>query len=166
EKQPNKTAIIYQGQCISYREFYHRVCQLRQGIQILTRNRTPKVAILLGNEPDFLALFFAVISLGGIAVPFDPKWSDRDATHAMEEADPDIVITNKSFVEMTRYHFQAIDIEAVRAVEGDVPSNGQKPHANDAFYLGFTSGSTGRPKGFLRNHGSWLSSFLSAEQAF
>src|SRR5699024_2314699 len=42
----------------------------------------------------------------------------------------------------------------------------QKPHANDAFYLGFTSGSTGRPKGFLRNHGSWLASFLAAEQAF
>lgn len=166
QKQPDKTAIVYQGQRMTYREFYDQVCRLRYGIRNLTCHEEPKVAILLENEPEFLTLFFAIISLGGIAIPFDPKWSRRDAVHAMEEAEPDIVISSQRFSNAARYHLPATTIEEVKTTENMYRLNTDEVHVDKPFYIGFTSGSTGNPKGFVRNHHSWLTSFLAAEQAF
>lgn len=117
--------------------------------------------IAIGNEPEFLSIFFAVVTLGWIAIPFDPKWSDDDKKYVLKVTKPDLFVGEKQ-----KQH------EKVTPLRSLLVSREQKTpvywhhHREEIFYIGFTSDSTGTPKGFMRSHHSWLKSFEVAEEAF
>jgi len=167
-EHPDKSAINYEDSIITYGDFYRTICQIQQHLLNINHKKEPqKVAILIGNEPAFLELFFAVVTLGWTAIPFDPKWSEREAVQIMKTAEPDLIITSKQFSETTSYAFDLVhDIETLKKTPLSPVTNMWDTYSNESFYLGFTSGSTGSPKGFIRSHKSWLTSFSAAEQAF
>lgn len=168
EKYPDKAAVIYEGSTMSYPCFYHSVCQLRQQLKVISQqNRSQRVGVLIGNEPVFLELFFAIVTLGWVAIPFDPKWSRREAEKVMNKAKPDIIISNKTFLESASYSFDNVyDIDRLKESSTNDNEIVKEIDENEPFYLGFTSGSTGTPKGYIRNHKSWLASFIAAEETF
>lgn len=165
---PEKTAILYENQVITYAEFYRTICRIQQHLLSRKRDNSPKrVAILIGNEPAFLEMYFAVITLGWIAIPFDPKWSKRDIERIRKTVDMDLIITSKNFPESISTIFdKPYEIETLQTLSSQKVDNEWKHDINTPFYLGFTSGSTGIPKGFIRKHKSWLTSFSVAEQVF
>ncbi|WP_194165607.1 AMP-binding protein [Oceanobacillus sp. CFH 90083] len=165
QEQPDKAAIYFQEETITYLAFYEKVQQYRALLQKQVKtHKAQKVALFIGNEPAFLEAYFAVITLGWVAVPFDIKWSESEAARVMEMAEPDLVVASSSFQERASYHFPiAFFTEDVQ--EAEKAAAGRFP-ADRSFYLGFTSGSTGHPKGFVRNHTSWLTSFTAGEKAF
>lgn len=125
------------------------------------------MALLIGNEPAFLELFFAIVTLGWVAIPFDPKWSAQEAIRINDNAQPDLMITSKQFINVAQYHFTStIAIEEIKKTVNDHQEIHSAKLNKEPFYLGFTSGSTGIPKGFIRNHESWLTSFTAGEMAF
>lgn len=164
-EQPNKAAIYFQDKTITYREFYEKVEQYKAFLQHQAKtNHAQKVALLIGNEPAFLEVYFAVITLGWIAVPFNVKWSEQEATRVMEIAEPDILVSSSLFKKRAGFQFPVtFFIEDVYDLEGQQIGT---IFADSPFYLGFTSGSTGQPKGFIRNQTSWLASFAAGEEAF
>ncbi|MBO1001739.1 AMP-binding protein [Pseudogracilibacillus auburnensis] len=165
KEQPDKVAIYYQDKTISYDDFYAKVQQYKAALLKKTTTYEPqKIALLIGNEPAFLEVYFAVITLGWIAIPFDSKWSEREATRIMEMADPHMIVASSSFTKLANYHFPVTLFTEERS---DAKVLEIENEAKDrAFYLGFTSGSTGNPKGFIRSHTSWLASFTAGEDAF
>ncbi len=167
-RNPEKPAILYEDQVITYTEFHRNICQIQQHLLSLKRESNPqKVAILIGNEPAFLELYFAVITLGWIAIPFDPKWSKREFVGIMQTAEPDIIITSKHFPRSLSTIFEkSYEIETLKKPSPNKMVCEWNENSNKPFYLGFTSGSTGTPKGFIRNHESWLTSFAVAENVF
>ncbi|GIO22760.1 AMP-binding protein [Oceanobacillus sp. J11TS1] len=167
-EQANKVAIYFQDQTITYSVFYKSVQQYKALLQQqqTETNRPQKVALFIGNEPAFLEAYFAVITLGWIAIPFDVKWSEQEATRVMEMAEPDMVVASSSFEKRANYHFSVTfftDDVHVHDINGQGSENFL---ADSPFYIGFTSGSTGQPKGFIRSHTSWLASFTAGEKAF
>src|SRR5690625_5994923 len=80
-EHPDKSAINYEDSIITYGDFYRTICQIQQHLLNINHKKEPqKVAILIGNELAFHELFFAVVTLGWTAIPFDPKWRDRKST--------------------------------------------------------------------------------------
>ncbi len=167
KNNPKKIAIYYEDTLITYKSFKQSVVSYQNILkQILNPKQTKKVALLLGNEPMFLEVYFAVIMLGWIAIPFDPKWTNSEAKRIKEIAEPDLILINDLFKDTTSYEFQeAISLNKINTVKF-VNEPLSYTHAKNDFYLGFTSGSTGTPKGFLRNHKSWLRSFEVGESIF
>ncbi|HLR69237.1 AMP-binding protein [Virgibacillus alimentarius] len=169
QEHPDKAALIFKNNFITYDAFYQSICHIQKHLLYIGDTKRPqKVAVLIGNEPAFLEVFFAVVTLGWTAIPFDPKWSEREAAQVMSKAEADIYLKSKQFTEYAPYMVDAAyDIEEIKAtpIIGDSlpPWN---VHTSEHFYLGFTSGSTGSPKGFIRNHTSWLESFKAGEEAF
>lgn len=166
DEQPNKVAIYEENNQITYKMFYDNVQQYKQQLFAKANGSTrQKVALLIGNESTFLEIYFAIITLGWVAIPFDPKWSKREAVRIMEDAEVDIIITNKQFNKLANYTFSnAIVLSTLQQpTKKEIDS---KVDESNLFYLGFTSGSTGYPKGFIRTHGSWLTSFTVGENTF
>lgn len=165
--KPEKIAIYYNDTEITYKMFAQHVAAYQKKLcQKVDASKSPKVAFLLGNEPMFLEIYFAVIMLGWTAVPFDPKWSIAEAKHIKNMAEPDLMITNDSFKQTAKYNFaEAINVDHAY-VNDDDNDYLMVADATKDFYLGFTSGSTGLPKGFIRNQQSWLSSFEAGEFVF
>ena|SRR5699024_8706590 len=96
QAEPNKPAIVYENTIISYKQFYDTVNRLRMQLQRLISNgKQPKIALCLGNEPAFLEVFSATVTLGGVAMPLDPKWSERETTEVLAKTKPEAIITGQ-----------------------------------------------------------------------
>lgn len=169
DRCPEKIALYTGKEAMTYREFVAGVeryrAQLRRyGAEGVRR----KVALFIGNEPAFLQMFFAIISLGWVAVPIDSRWSKREAERVMDEVRPDFVVASRRFNKFFINRFSVtFFVEDVPLDIGEAMDVGPYCVSEDAlFYLGFTSGSTGVPKGFYRDHRSWLASFSAGESVF
>lgn len=169
DMNPEKIALYTDKEAISYDEFVAGVERYRAHLRLFGASETEaKVALFIGNEPAFLQVFFAVISLGLIGVPMDPNWTKVETEQVIDEVNPDFIVASRQFNQ------SLIDAFPITFFIEDVPEDmreGLDYSPNDVsgdtlFYLGFTSGSTGVPKGFYRDHRSWLTSFMAGESVF
>ncbi len=165
--QPDKPAIYFQDTIITYKSFKENIASYQKQLRELLNTQHPqKVALLIGNEPMFLEVYFAVIMLGWVAVPFDPKWTKNEARLIKEMAEPDLIITSEAFKQEAAYQFDEsilLDSNTLTEASHDLLFTAD---AEKEFYLGFTSGSTGTPKGFIRSQLSWIHSFSAGEAVF
>lgn len=161
---PNKAAIITKNETITYEVLHFRISQIKASlVKKLGTEKGKRIGLLIGNDPSFIEVFFAVSSLGWIAIPFDPKWTQKEMIDIIDECRPDLLIIGSSFEHMTfenSVHVQEL-YKTHLSPHISEPQNEQL-----LFYIGYTSGSTGRPKGFMRHHLSWLKSFAGCEIAF
>lgn len=157
-----KIAIHYCGQKINYPQLIERISTTkRKLLSYLPMPEHKVVAFLIHNKLEFLTLFLAIAELGAIALPLDPKWSGRDLDAIMDDARPDLLITD----DRERFSHGFVPLETFLAAE---PSFLPLPNVSSdtLFYLGYTSGTTGKPKGFVRTHASWLNSFQCTNAFF
>ncbi|WP_110113099.1 AMP-binding protein [Bacillus sp. CGMCC 1.16541] len=144
-------AIVTEHQVISYAELYDRIHDIQRNLVFrFGTGKQRKIGIALGNSSSFIELFFAVTTLGWVAIPFDPKWSHRERELVEEECQVDLIVDNIEPIK---------DQEKGEFIQWTTEDE-------TLFYIGYTSGSTGKPKGFMRHHRSWVSSFQSVEEAF
>lgn len=165
---PEKPAIYYKDEIIRYKEFHQQVQTLKTQLRNFIPNESEvRIGMYLENEPHFLSLFFAIISLGWVAVPMDPKSSEEEVDHIINEVHPNIIITTDYLLhkkELTSPLY--ITMQELNKTNVVSQLNKYEVQDRDPFYIGFTSGSTGTPKAFIRNHTSWLASFAQAEEIF
>jgi long-chain acyl-CoA synthetase len=180
-KEPNKIAITTLSQEITYKEFTHLLNQTAHALMdspfskkrdspLETKTRNYTVAMLLLNRVEFLQCFLGTAMLGGIAVPFDPKWSTSEMENRLEQCTPDVLIIDQDYVgRIKRVPPQTRVIiyneEWTRSysnMKPDVPSISD----DTDFYMGYTSGTTGKSKAFTRSHRSWVHSFEVSEAEF
>ena len=136
-----------------------------------------RVAILAANTPEWIQSFWAITSLGAIAVAMNGWWTEDEIRYGLElttpkllladakraeriKGDPGVplVVFEKDFAEL-RDHAPGADLP-------DTPID-----EDDAATILFTSGTTGRPKGAIithRNFNAYLTCafILGARDAF
>ena len=72
---PNKAAINYESETLSYAAFAARIDQTARALKAeLGVGRGDRVAILSLNRPDYLVLLYACARLGAILVPLNPMF--------------------------------------------------------------------------------------------
>lgn len=166
KRNPNKLAIITEDEKITYKQLYENMTTIQQNlISILGAADNKKIGLILGNSSSFVELFLAITTLGGTAIPFDPKWSTSECNVVLDECKPDLIVHNSSANHLFASFKNAVSIKKLKQRREKRPINWSKED-QAIFYIGYTSGSTGKPKGFMRTHQSWLSSFLAAEESF
>ncbi|MFG6114901.1 AMP-binding protein [Halobacillus sp. MO56] len=165
EYNPDRIAIETKEDKISYRKFYQSIRSLQRNLAYKLPNiKGKRIGFLLPNSPKWLELFIAISSSGGIAIPFDPKWSISQLQDVIGDAEPDLIIYDSIFEE----RFEQTNAVSINDLESSAPSGREHWHAADQapFYIGYTSGTTGRPKGFVRSHASWADCFSVGQEVF
>jgi fatty-acyl-CoA synthase len=129
--------------------------------------RGDRVAIALGSEALYLALYFAVSKLGAVLLPLNTRLTAHELAYQIEDSDPHVVV-----------HAPATPLPAhagARTWERDafvaaLPERNEtlEPEGGgeDAHVLMYTSGTTGQPKGALLPHRKTLFNTLNAELYF
>jgi benzoate-CoA ligase family protein len=67
----DRVAVLFEQQRISYSELREQTLGMMQALRFLEIERQDRVALLLNDSPEFVALFIAIVSHGAIAVPIN-----------------------------------------------------------------------------------------------
>lgn len=98
---PDRAALIFRNQRMSYRELKDQVDRLATALAELGVTRETTVAIQLPNLPQFVIAYYAVQSLGAVATPTNPLYSPREIEHQWKDAGcavavlPDFIYQNR-----------------------------------------------------------------------
>ena len=74
EKDPEKTAIVYDNLRISYQELYSQVQGFSQGLRSLGLGKGDCIAVILPNCPKFTVSFYAAAKLNATFLPLKPSF--------------------------------------------------------------------------------------------
>jgi len=168
EKWPDKVALVYGDQRMSYAQLNDRVDRLATALAARGVVKDDKVGLLLPNSPGFVISFFGVLKAGGVPSAMNPSYKEREVAYQYEESEAVALITRDDFYPVVQAAARNVPIEAI--VVSREPLAGvahfqtliathepcpPRPAVNakeDVASLPFTSGTTGSPKGVMLTH--------------
>ena len=92
EKWKNKTAMVFYGRKVSYKELREKVDRLATALYDIGVRKGDRVAILLLNSPEHVISFYAVIKLGAIVTPISPVYISLEIKHQLEDSGAEHII--------------------------------------------------------------------------
>jgi acyl-CoA synthetase (AMP-forming)/AMP-acid ligase II len=117
-----------------------------------------RVAILGANSLEWVATFWAVVGIGGVAVALNNWWAGSELAQGLADADPALLVTD----EQSLARLPEPPSCPVLVMERDIrplleaPTESQLPAAeigeDDPAVILFTSGTTGKAKGAVHTH--------------
>lgn len=134
------------------------------GLQSLGIKTGDRAAILMGNCPEYIISYFAVIRAGAIVVPVNTFLSAREVSYIIKDSGCRVIIYGASFAD----HISEIkkSSEALPVMFNDIPlqadslkegAEGFNCHEDEIAVLLYTSGTTGFPKGAMLTHRNLIS---------
>lgn len=89
----DKEFLVWQGERLSYADFYRQVDQLAAALQQhYALQPGERVAIAMRNCPEWMVAFAAIILCGGVAVPLN-SWGQREELlHGLTDSTPRLVL--------------------------------------------------------------------------
>ena len=90
---PERSAVEFMGQVITYRELGAAVDRAAKGLQDLGVKPGVHVGLYLPNTPHYPIAFFAVLKAGGTVVNYSPLDAERVLAHKIEDSRTDILVT-------------------------------------------------------------------------
>ena len=116
-----------------------------------------RVAIFARNSIEFICTYFAVVSLGAIAVPINFQLSGRETAYILKDTSIEHVFTYQPLI-LDKYITHTVtqhDIRSFVTIDSTIAEAPQLPaefsDSNPCAII-YTSGTTGNPKGAVLSH--------------
>ncbi|HEV2854946.1 MAG TPA: acyl-CoA synthetase [Thermoanaerobaculia bacterium] len=170
-RAPEKTALRFQDgdrgdreRTFTYRELFSEADRLAAGLAARGLRKGDRVAFFLGNRPEFVTAYLAVIRLGAVLVPINLAYRRREIAHMLADAEPRLLLTERDGLavlgELEEDERRGVEVVLAEELAGD-PTAFDPPalpviDGGDPAMLLYTSGTTGRSKGAVMTHDNVL----------
>ena len=154
KNNPNKTALIFHGQKVSYDELNKKSnqianCLIKKGIK-----NNDFVGLLVNRSIELIVAILGILKAGAAYVPIDPSYPAARINYMIKDSNIKIVLSQKNIIDAVNIE-NAIDIDLNNSIIYKTNSN-KTPNLiilpKNYAYLIYTSGSTGNPKGVIISH--------------
>lgn len=145
---PNKTAVFFEGQKVSYLELDKKSDNLANYLSSLNIQYEDKVGILLDKSVDIIISILAVLKVNAAFLPIDIEYPKDRINYIINNANAKYTITNSSFEDLISSISKPICIDSL-CLSGDIKFNYKSKGISSLAYVMYTSGSTGNPKGVM-----------------
>ena len=173
EKTPERIAILFQNQSISYGDFNNDVSRAARMLHGLGIKHGERIGLMFPNRPEILFLYFACFRLGVVVVPVNTRYKRGEIEYALDHSECRLLLVDQQFYarvekledsvssltrilslfEKTDQHEDNLHVHLEKAAAAiDLP----QVHPEDPAVIFYTSGSTSRPKGVTHTHFSLL----------
>ena len=180
---PKRSAVVFEGQTLTYRELGERIDNLAAELRSLGVGPGDKVAVILSNCLEFVYAFFAPAALGAVVVPINSVYRQKEIQHILGDSESSVVITEArpmgnnmaAILEAARPALPKLKHVIMRgeATGGAVsldslsrptaPFSPEQVSPNDLCALIYTSGTTGVPKAVMQSHRSMIAAVRYGE---
>ncbi|MBU0514300.1 MAG: AMP-binding protein [Proteobacteria bacterium] len=92
EKYGHKTALIFYGKKISYRDLSDQIDRLAAALAELGVKKGDKVALFLLNSPQYVIAYMAVLKNGAVVTPVSPVYTSQEVKHQLTDSGAQTVI--------------------------------------------------------------------------
>ena len=185
---PDKVAVIYGSQRLSYSEFAAEVARTARALQASGIEPGNRVAYLMPNLPQLLIAHFAVPLAGGVLVAVNTRLAADEVSYILRHSGAKILIADAALLPTATAAVKNADTvsQLVVAEDAETETNGayladepglisyseflardsgaslpwSVPDELAPISINYTSGTTGLPKGVIYTHrGAYLNSF-------
>ena len=99
-RSPEKPALRFQDggveTVLSYGDLFAKADALAAALAARGIATGDRVAFFLGNRPEFVVAYLAVIRLGAVMVPINLAYRQREIGHMLEDSEPRLLITERA----------------------------------------------------------------------
>ena len=135
ESMPDKEALIWQDEVVSYSVLQRRIEETARGLRVRGARQGDCLGIVAKKGLDFVYLYLAGQLIGAVNVVLDPEANEKRLEYIKEMTKPKLIV-------------EKVDgIEAVDGLESD-----EGLCSNDPAEIVFTTGTTGAAKGVVLTH--------------
>ncbi|MGH8926526.1 MAG: acyl--CoA ligase family protein [Acidimicrobiia bacterium] len=164
---PDKGAIVYGEQRLTYRQFATEVTRLARAFEATGIGSGDRVAFLMPNVPELLMAHFAVPLLGAVLVAINTRLSAPEIEYILDHSGSSLLLADAALLEsLDEFKTPPAVKETVvvdRTLEDFLARGGDEPlpwrvdDEHRPISINYTSGTTGRPKGVQYTHrGAYL----------
>lgn len=148
KEQPNKTAVIFRDDFVSYSNLYRKIQVVAEKLKKNNVMHGDKVMVTAVSKPEYVITYLAIQFLGAIAVPVD-KNAKKDTVKKIYD-----IVSPKVFVTDTQCFFEeitSVSLKKITSEESEAKKDCSKYVYNDddIVEILFTTGTTGVPKGAM-----------------
>ncbi|HEX9729017.1 MAG TPA: MupA/Atu3671 family FMN-dependent luciferase-like monooxygenase [Gemmatimonadales bacterium] len=166
-RTPAATALVCDGQSLSYGALNARANQLARHLQSLGVGRETLVGVCVERSLDMVVSTLAIHKAGGAYVPIDPTYPRDRIALMIEDSQVAVLITQDRLagsLPATAAAMVRVDVEwpAIGALDSSNLDASVKP--TQLAYVIYTSGSTGRPKGVMVEHRNVANFFAGMDE--
>jgi long-chain acyl-CoA synthetase len=164
--RPDDLALVYRDERVTHAELVDRVERLAAGLAAEGIGPGDAVALLLPNDPTFVASYYAISALGAIVVPVNPAFKQDELEFYFRQCAVRAVISDDrsagvcerivagwdepaKVIPTSAAHGQALTLDMLMETE---PARLTRRSPDEPLVYMFSSGSTGRPKRVARTH--------------
>ncbi|GAB1196184.1 hypothetical protein APSETT444_005451 [Aspergillus pseudonomiae] len=160
-QKPEKTAVIYEEQALTYRELNERANRMAHQLR---SDVSPKpnevIALIMDKSEHMFVSILAVWKSGGAYVPIDPGYPDDRIQYIIQDTRAIAVIADSCYLPRIKGMVASetllypSDLTATPDPKYSAANPSPLSRSTDLAYIIYTSGTTGRPKGVaLEHHG-------------
>ncbi|KAF9351538.1 hypothetical protein BGX34_000508, partial [Mortierella sp. NVP85] len=178
ERTPQATAVVYNGQSLTYVELNERSNRLAHHLISLGVQPDSLVAICVERSLAMIIGLLAILKAGGAYIPLDPTYASNRLRDILAGASPNILVADEPGMQI----LGAAAMSSLTVVNLDTlldSDNKAKRHSgvtpnpeiagltsSHLAYAIFTSGSTGKPKGVMVEHHGVVNLVMSRPDAY
>ncbi|MEG5138691.1 MULTISPECIES: amino acid adenylation domain-containing protein [unclassified Microcoleus] len=150
EVTPDKIAVSFEGQTLTYEELHQRSNQLANYLQQRGVKPDDLVGICVDRSLEMLVGLLGVLKAGGAYVPIDPNYPDDRVEYMIENSQAKVLLTQQQLVKSLPTEESLVicldtDWPLIAQESQEMPIASVTPE--NMAYVIYTSGSTGKPKG-------------------
>ncbi|MYA92065.1 MAG: alpha/beta fold hydrolase [Chloroflexi bacterium] len=99
---PKRTATVFYGKTLSYRELEARTNRFARGLRELGVARGDRVQIVLPNTPQFIIAYYAALKLGAVVVLSNPEANAEQILSHARETEAKALVTLSAFSQLAQ----------------------------------------------------------------
>ena len=154
-KEPNKIALISNGNKITYEELNKKANMLAKYIVNRGIKKDDVIGIMVNRSPEMIIGLIAILKCGATYLPIDSEYPIDRISYMIENSETKTVLVNNKTEKLIPQNCSKINIELKNTEiykETNIQNIDIDIEPNTLAYLIYTSGSTGKPKGVKITH--------------
>lgn len=163
-KAPDKVAVVFKEQSITYRELDKRSNQIARILREKGVKPNNIVPVMVERSIDVIVGILGVIKSGGAYLPIDPFYPEDRIMYMLSDSDAKLLVTKKGLSKKVDFETVEIDDDKIKQIDGSSLENVNTP--SDLIYIIYTSGTTGKPKGVMIEHRNYINITYGWKKAY